>query len=184
MQCQPLLFDYGVIGVLQTANKNTRNTRGTKCRLIFGEIHQVTKRAVSPASTATHLLLSLTPHYLANFFFIYISFYCTTSIITDYKYTYVTINGLLGMHPVIILLLSSITTDWVWLLIFTRFLDHTRRRTTVGRTPLNKCSVRRKDLYLTTHNNHNRQTSVPPRRAEDFYATCSVQRDAHVVQYA
>ena len=27
-----------------------------------------------------------------NFF--YISFYCTTSLITDYKYTYVTINGL------------------------------------------------------------------------------------------
>ena len=40
------------------------------------------------------------------------------------------------MHPVILLLLSSITIDWVWLLIFTRFLDHTQRRTTVGRTPL------------------------------------------------
>jgi len=26
--------------------------------------------------------------------FFYISFYCTTSFITDYKYTYVTINGL------------------------------------------------------------------------------------------
>ena len=62
----------------------------------------------------------------------------------------------------ILLLLSSITTDWVWLLIFTRFLDHTQRRTTVGRTPLNEWSVRRRDLYLTTHNNHNRQTSMPP----------------------
>jgi len=30
---------------------------------------------------------------------------------------------------VILLLLSSITTDWVWLLIFTRFLDHTQRCT-------------------------------------------------------
>ena len=28
------------------------------------------------------------------FFFFNISFYCTTSLITDYKYTYVTINGL------------------------------------------------------------------------------------------
>ena len=27
-------------------------------------------------------------------FFFNISFYCTTSLITDYKYTYVTINGL------------------------------------------------------------------------------------------
>ena len=66
------------------------------------------------------------------------------------------------MHPVIVLLLSSITTDWVWFLIFTRFLDHTQRRTTVGKTPLNEWSVRRRDLYLTTHNNHNRQTSLPP----------------------
>ena len=66
------------------------------------------------------------------------------------------------MDPVILLLLGSITTDWLWLLIFTRFLDHTQRRTTVGRTPLNERSVRRRDLYLTTHNNHNRQTSMPP----------------------
>ena len=75
------------------------------------------------------------------------------------------------MHPVILLLLSSITTDWVWLLIFTRFLDHTQRRTTVGRTPLDAWSVRRSDLYLTTHNNHNRQTSMPPRTCWGFLFT-------------
>jgi len=45
---------------------------------------------------------------------------------------------------------------------FTRFLDHTQRRTTVGRTPLDEWSALRKDLYLTTHNTHNRQTSMPP----------------------
>ena len=45
---------------------------------------------------------------------------------------------------------------------FTRFLDHTQRRTTVGTTPLNEWSVRRRDLYLPTHNNHNRQTSMHP----------------------
>jgi len=43
---------------------------------------------------------------------------------------------------------------------FTRFLDHTQRRTTVGRTPLDEWSARRRDLYLTTHNTHNRQTSM------------------------
>ena len=43
-----------------------------------------------------------------------------------------------------------------------RFLDHTQRRDTVGRTPLDELSVRRRDLYLTTHNTHNRQTSIPP----------------------
>ena len=39
---------------------------------------------------------------------------------------------------------------------FTSFLDHTRRRTTVGRTPLDEWSARRRDLYLTTHNIHNK----------------------------
>ena len=45
---------------------------------------------------------------------------------------------------------------------FLRFLDHTRRRITVGRTPLDEWSARRRDLYLTTHNTHNRQISMPP----------------------
>ena len=40
---------------------------------------------------------------------------------------------------------------------FLRFLDHTQRRTIVGRTPLDEWSARRRDLYLTTHNTHNRQ---------------------------
>ena len=43
----------------------------------------------------------------------------------------------------------------------TRLLDHTQRRATVGRNPVNEWSVRRRDLYLTTHNTHNRQTSMP-----------------------
>jgi hypothetical protein len=43
-----------------------------------------------------------------------------------------------------------------------RFLDHTQRHTTVGRTPLDKWSARRRDLYLTAHNTYNRQTSMPP----------------------
>ena len=45
---------------------------------------------------------------------------------------------------------------------FLRFLDHTQRRSTVGRTPLDEWSARRRKLYLTTHNTHNRQTSMPP----------------------
>ena len=47
------------------------------------------------------------------------------------------------------------------LLVFSRFLHHTQRRATVGRTPLDAWSIRRRDLYLTTHNTHNRQTSMP-----------------------
>ena len=45
---------------------------------------------------------------------------------------------------------------------FLRFVDHIQRHTTVRRTPLGEWSARRRDLYLTTHNTHNRQTSMPP----------------------
>ena len=74
------------------------------------------------------------------------------------------------MHPVILLLLSSITTDWVWLLIFTRFLDHTQRRTTVGRTSLNEWSFRHNTQQSQQTNNH------APRRAEDFYLPLKLRR--------
>jgi hypothetical protein len=52
----------------------------------------------------------------------------------------------------------------------TRLLDHTQRRVTVGRTPLNEWSVRRRDLYLTSHNTHNRQTSMPRVRFKPMIA--------------
>jgi hypothetical protein len=45
---------------------------------------------------------------------------------------------------------------------FTRFLDHRQQRTTFGRTPPDEWSARRRDLYLKTHNTHNRQTSMSP----------------------
>jgi len=42
------------------------------------------------------------------------------------------------------------------------FLDHTqRRRTTDVRPPLDEWSPCRSDLYPTTHNTHNKQTSMP-----------------------
>jgi hypothetical protein len=45
--------------------------------------------------------------------------------------------------------------------LFLKFLDSTEWHTTVGRTPLDDVSTRRRDLYLTTHNTHKRQTSMP-----------------------
>jgi len=45
---------------------------------------------------------------------------------------------------------------WARASSFTTFLDHTQRSTTVGRTPLDEWSARRRDLYLTTFNIHNR----------------------------
>jgi hypothetical protein len=48
-------------------------------------------------------------------------------------------------------------------LLISTLHDHTHlRHTTLGRTPLDEGSARRRDLYLTTHNTHNRQTSMPP----------------------
>ena len=42
------------------------------------------------------------------------------------------------------------------------FLDHTQWRSRVGRTSLDEWSARRTDLYLTTHDTHSRQISMPP----------------------
>jgi len=50
--------------------------------------------------------------------------------------------------------------QWARTSSFTRFLDHTQRRTTIGRTPLDEWSARRENLYLTTHNTNNRQKSM------------------------
>jgi len=45
-----------------------------------------------------------------------------------------------------------------------RGFTFTLRNTIFGRTPLE--SARRRDLYLVTHNTHNRQTSLPPAEFE------------------
>ena len=50
--------------------------------------------------------------------------------------------------------------QWAKASSFTRFLDRTQWRTTVGKTPLDEWLARRRDLFLTTHNTHNRQTAV------------------------
>jgi len=42
-----------------------------------------------------------------------------------------------------------------------RFIDHTQRHNTFGKTVLDEGSARHRDLYLTTHNIHNRQTYMP-----------------------
>jgi hypothetical protein len=47
-------------------------------------------------------------------------------------------------------------------LSFRGFMITLFRHTTVGRTHLNEGPTRRRDLYLTTHNIHKRQTSMPP----------------------
>ena len=48
------------------------------------------------------------------------------------------------------------------LLIVKDSWSHSVRHTTLGRTPLDEWPARRSDLYLTTHNSHKRQASMPP----------------------
>jgi hypothetical protein len=47
-------------------------------------------------------------------------------------------------------------------LIFRGFTITLFRHTTLGRTPLDEGPALRRDLYLTTHNTHKRQTAMPP----------------------
>ena len=55
---------------------------------------------------------------------------------------------------------GAMAPQWARASSLSRFLDHTRRGP-VGSTPLDEWSARRRDFYLTTHNTHNRQTSMP-----------------------
>jgi len=65
-------------------------------------------------------------------------------------------------YSILLLYLAQQPPHWASSSPFTKFLYHTQRRTTVDRTPLDERSARRRDLYLTTHNTHNTQTSIDP----------------------
>jgi hypothetical protein len=69
--------------------------------------------------------------------------------------------GLFFIECFCLFVIGTTAPQWARASSFTRFLDHTQRRSTVGRTPLDEWSARRRDLYLTTHNTHNRQASMP-----------------------
>ena len=66
--------------------------------------------------------------------------------------------------------------------LFLIFLDHTQGRSTVGRTPLDEWSARRRDLYLTTHDTHNRQISMPPVGFEPTISAGERQQAAHLLR--
>ena len=68
-------------------------------------------------------------------------------------------------HTNIFILVSFFWRDspqWARAFSLMRFRDHIQRRTTFDKTPLDEWSTRQRDLYLTTHNAHNRQISMPP----------------------
>jgi hypothetical protein len=61
---------------------------------------------------------------------------------------------------------------------FTRFLDHTQRRTTVGRAPLDEWSAWRRYLYLTTHNSTDRHQFEPAIPVRERLQTDALDRAA------
>jgi hypothetical protein len=75
---------------------------------------------------------------------------------------------------------------------FTRFLDHTQRRTIVGRTPLDEWSARRRGLYLTIHTTLTIMLwyvhvlfavlSASHTQHSEQYTVHCVQRDSHSTQ--
>jgi len=60
------------------------------------------------------------------------------------------------VHRIFVGFFGRDSSQWARASLFTTFLDHTQRRTTVGRTPLDDWSARRRDLYLTTHKTGNK----------------------------
>ena len=83
--------------------------------------------------------------------------------------------------------------QWARASSFTRFLDHTQRRTTIGRTPSDEWLARRRDLYLTTHKFRSRQISIQPvgfeltisagERPKTYALDCAVNWTAKYIHY-
>ena len=91
----------------------------------------------------------------------------TLFIPSSRRYVYLVLSDYLGYHYSLDRLALTLRRLMSYIYIymehpFLMFLHHTQRRNTVGRTPLDEWSTRRRDLYLTTHDTHNRQISMPP----------------------
>jgi hypothetical protein len=63
--------------------------------------------------------------------------------------------------------------QWARISSFARFLDHTQRRTTVARTPLDEWSARRRGLYLTIH------TTLDNEEALAHWSCCAMAKEKH-----
>ena len=81
--------------------------------------------------------------------------------VSHYRFVYpVHSNWKISLICVCLFPFAATAPQWARVSSFTRFLDHTQRRTTVSRTRLDEWSARRRDLYLTIQNTHDRQTDI------------------------
>ena len=60
-------------------------------------------------------------------------------------------TGIKGTGHVCLFVSGATAPQWAMASSLLWFLDHTQRRTTFGRTPVDEWSARRRDIYLTTH---------------------------------
>ena len=71
------------------------------------------------------------------------------------------------LYGLLVLLSFFFSLTNVWLLVLGTevivALDHTPRPHIIGRNPLDEWSARRRDLYMTIHNNYKRETLIPRR---------------------
>ena len=73
---------------------------------------------------------------------------CQLRLSYIYIYIYIYIYVCVCVCVFVCLFLTKQPPQWAMASSFTRFLDHTQRRTTVGRTPLDEWSARRSYIYV------------------------------------
>jgi len=132
------------------------------------------RRSASPARNVLIRKSSFSRYYLDNNMFIanamnskyqciiFKFFYCFSKISWPRSWSYMQNDGPYLWTTIFFFCCGAASQRGSWPPHSWGFLNHTQRRTTVGRTPLDKWSACRRDLYLTKHNTHNRQTSMPP----------------------
>jgi len=89
----------------------------------------------------------------------------------------------MGSGPIIFFFYYGTTTPSGQRPLHFREFMITLRHTTLGRTPLDGWSARRRDLYLNTHTTHKRQTSTTPAGFEPIIPG-SERPQAHVLDGA
>jgi hypothetical protein len=77
-------------------------------------------------------------------------FYRLINIANVCFYMFIPLLNFESKGRILIVCVGRDSPKWVRASSFTKFLDHTQQRTSVGRTPLDEWSDRSRDLYLTT----------------------------------
>ena len=80
-----------------------------------------------------------------------ISFFPCSLVFSFYLPPHFIVSCFFHLFFYVCFVFGATAPQWARASSFTRSLDHTQQRTTVGRTPLDEWSARRRDLYLTTH---------------------------------